>query len=156
MPLTVKPKLVVSQLSGPGAVGQFVNVAGKFGIVCVAPQDPQKRLGLVIFDQTAKRFAHQLYSGETALIFSGERVFEPDLSAPTSMIDPGPGSGAMAFVAPDGIYVVLRTIDGSDWRLLNLETGNLVQWNQTAMHAFRNWRLSVADAGGHTVQVFKA
>jgi hypothetical protein len=154
LPFVTTPKLVRKQLGGPGDVGQLANINGQFAIVSVAMQDPQRRLTVAGFDPTVKSFLYQDYQGAIALVFSGEKIFEPDLAVPFGEESPGPNSGATAFVDSDNIYVVMRLIDGSDWRLVALNTGHIVKWDGSPMHAFHHWKLLVADTAGRTSTVF--
>jgi hypothetical protein len=55
----------------------------------------------------------------------------------------------------DNIYVVMRLINGADWRLLALNSGHIVKWNGSPMHAFPHWQLVVADTAARTATVFR-
>lgn len=154
--LTTRPRMTSKQLSGPGDVGLYINLEGQFAIVSVAPQDPNKRLTLSAFDRTAKRFEHRFYEGDQVLVFAGERVFEPDLSKPVGIAPPDANAGPTAFLGEDGaVYIVMRTMDGSDWRLVSLVSGQIVKWGGSPMFAFENWCLGVIGSDGHFVPLLR-
>lgn len=148
MACTTKPEMAIRQLAGPGEVALCVHVDGQFAIVSTSANDPQKRLMLAALDTGANAFMHRMYNGQTALVFPGQYVFEPDVSAPIALADPTMNSGASAFADDDGAYVVVRLMNGTDWRLLHIETGHIVSWNHAPMHMFPHWRLSVDDGAG--------
>jgi hypothetical protein len=150
------PQLASRQLGGPTDVGQVINVNGSIALVAVAPQDPNKPLQLAIFDSAKDAFVAHLYHGETALIFRGELTFEPDLSNPIAEASPNANSGSDVFFDGKDFYVVLRLINGTDFRLLSLSTGNIVSWNNQSMHVFPSYRLGVAGASGEISWVLRA
>jgi hypothetical protein len=143
-------------LVGAGEVGQFVNIDGRFAIVCVSPQDPQKQLMVAWFDPERKFFTARPYLDEPTLVFAGERTFEPDVASPATMTRPGADSGATAFLDTNGsVCVVVRTMQGSDWRLLAVDSGEIVGQPGSAMHAFPHWRLGVIGVDGRMIPLLQ-
>jgi hypothetical protein len=153
--LKARPQFSSRELSGPADVGLLVHVNGRFAIVGVSPQDPQKRFQLAAFDATVKTFTHEMYNGATALVFGGELIFEPDLSNPTTEEPPQLASGSKVFFDGKEFYVVLQLVQGKDWRLLTLGSGTIVQWNGNRMHMFPRYRLGVADDDGEIRWLFQ-
>jgi hypothetical protein len=132
-----------------------MQIAGDFAISAVSPIDPHKRLQFVAFDRATKAFTHHLYADETALIFRGEFIFEPDVSGPIPQGSPALNAGSDVFFNGKELYAVVPLRGGSDWRLIALGTGNIVTWNNDLMHVFRSYRIGVRGAAGDVTWVFQ-
>jgi hypothetical protein len=146
--LKTRPQFTRGPIQGPAAVGSLVHVNGHFAVVALAPQDPNKTLMLAAFEKGS--FMHRMYGGETALIFSGDLLFEPDVSQPTIEDSPKPNSGCDVFFDGKELYVVVKLASATDWRLLTLGSGHLVSLNTRQMHVFPRYRLGVTGADGET------
>lgn len=122
MTLLIQPPVSTRQLAGPDEVGRFVLVNGRLAIVCVSPQDVQKILMLATYD--GKSFWSTQYASETVLAFGDEFVIEPDVATGLSAVPPGPQSGGALLADEHAHYIVLQL--GSDWRLVKLESGEIL------------------------------
>src|SRR5437879_4310840 len=96
--LKTRPQFTSRQLQGPppGDVGLLIHVNGQVAIVAVLAKDPYRHV-IAAFDPAANAFTHRIYNGETALIFSGELIFEPDLSKPIAEASPKLAAGSDVF-----------------------------------------------------------
>jgi hypothetical protein len=153
--LKMRPQLESRPLNGPADVGLLTQIAGDFAISAVFANDPERRLQFVAFDPATKAFTHHEYSGETALIFRGEVLFEPDLSRPIPERTPSLIAGSDVFFDGKELYVVVRLQNRTDWRLVTLGGGNIVTSNDQPMHVFPSYRMGVRSADGDIAWVFQ-
>jgi hypothetical protein len=150
--LSVTPTMQARPLAGKEDVGRFINVSNQFAIVTVAPQDPQKVLNIAAFDTASRSFIHSQYNGVDALVFVDSFQFEPDLSQPISLGRPSVTARATAFLDNSGVYVVV-VIRPTDFRLVSLNSGELVAWNGQPMFAIPSWRIVAVSANGQRSQL---
>lgn len=150
--LLVQPPVFTRQLAGPDEVGRFVLVGGRFAMVCVAPQDPNKTLMLATYDGVT--FQGSVYAGETVLSFGDEFVIEPDVVNGVSATQPNARAAGVLFADDHAHYIVV--LFGPDFRLVTLGSGEIGRPRDVAMHAFNHWRLGVPGAqAGAPLWIFR-
>jgi hypothetical protein len=145
--LTIEPAISVKSLSSVKP-GTFAIVDGAYAFVLAPAKQPTLRM-LAVYDKSDSKFKYKYADTSPSIIeFSGNVVLQPDFST-TFEARPSQTSTMELFLDGSRPSIVVHL--PSDFRLLDLASGQLDSGQRSEMKAFGKWTVGVRDSSSAPV-----